>query len=110
MECLAVLSRFISQLGEHRLPLYKLLKKSDSFCWTNEMQKALDELRELISKPQVLSSWEPGETLLLYVTATTQVISATLVVEREEPGHVYKVQRPAYYISKVLSDCETHYN
>jgi ribonuclease HI len=32
------------------------------------------------------------------------------VVEWEEPGHVYKVQRPAYYISKVLSDCETHYN
>jgi hypothetical protein len=51
MECLAALSRFISQLGEHRLPLYKLLKKSNSFCWTNEMQKALDELRELISKP-----------------------------------------------------------
>jgi hypothetical protein len=32
------------------------------------------------------------------------------VVEREEPGHVYKVQRPVYYISKILSDCETCYN
>jgi hypothetical protein len=32
------------------------------------------------------------------------------VVERDEPGHVYKVQRPVYYISKVLSDCETCYN
>jgi hypothetical protein len=31
-------------------------------------------------------------------------------VEREEPGHVYKVQRAMYYISKVLLDCETHYN
>jgi hypothetical protein len=32
------------------------------------------------------------------------------VVEQEEPGHVYKIQRPVYYISKVLSDCETRYN
>jgi hypothetical protein len=60
--------------------------------------------------PPVLASPEPDETLLLYVMATTQVISATLVVEREEPGHIYKVQRSVYYIGKVLYDCETHYN
>ena len=29
--CLAVLSRFIARLGERGLPLYKLLKKSDTF-------------------------------------------------------------------------------
>ena len=29
--CLATLSRFISQLGEWGLPLYKLLKKTDTF-------------------------------------------------------------------------------
>jgi hypothetical protein len=39
-----------------------------------------------------------------------QVISAALVVEQEEPGHVYKVQRLVYYISKVLYDYETRYN
>jgi hypothetical protein len=32
------------------------------------------------------------------------------VVEWEEPGHVYKLQRPVYYISKVLSHYETRYN
>jgi hypothetical protein len=31
-------------------------------------------------------------------------------VEREETGHVYMVQRPVYYISKVISDYETCYN
>jgi hypothetical protein len=30
-------------------------------------------------------------------------------MEREEPEHVYKVQWPVYYISKVLFDCETLY-
>jgi hypothetical protein len=52
----------------------------------------------------------PGKTILLYVVPTTQVVSATLVVEREELRHVYKVERPIYYISKVLSDYETRYN
>jgi hypothetical protein len=74
------------------------------------MQKALDEIKALISKPPVLASPEPGETPLLYITATSQVISVALVVEREEPGHVYKVQRPVYYINKVLSNCKTRYN
>jgi hypothetical protein len=53
---------------------------------------------------------EPVETVLLYIAATTQVVSTALVVEWEEPGHVYKVQQPVYYISKVLSDCKTCYN
>jgi hypothetical protein len=91
--CLASLSHFMSQLGECGLPLYKLLKKSDFFHWTKEVQKALNELKMLITKPLFLASPEPGETLLLYVVGTTKVISAALVVEREEPGHVYKQQR-----------------
>jgi hypothetical protein len=32
------------------------------------------------------------------------VVNAAIVVEREEEGRVYKVQRPVYYISEVLSD------
>jgi hypothetical protein len=73
------------------------------------MQKALDDLKVIISKTPVLASPGPGETLLLYVVKPP-VISAALVVEREEPGPIYKVQRLVYYISKVLSNCETCYN
>jgi hypothetical protein len=36
MGCLMALSHFVSQLGERGLPLYKLLKKFDSFHWTDE--------------------------------------------------------------------------
>jgi hypothetical protein len=110
MGCLVALRHFVSQLGERGLPLYKLLKKSNSFRWMDEMQKALDELKVLISKLLFLASSEAGETLLRYVAATTQVVSTALVVEREKPEHIYNVQRPVYYISKVLSDCETRYN
>ena len=49
------------------------------------------------------------ESLLLYIAATIQVVSTTLVVEREEEGHTLKVQRPVYFISEVLSDSKTRY-
>jgi len=35
-DCLAALSRFISRLGKRGMPLYKLLKKTDAFIWTEE--------------------------------------------------------------------------
>ena len=35
---LAALSQFISQLDERGMPLYKLLKKTDTFVWTEEAQ------------------------------------------------------------------------
>ena len=36
--CLVALSRFISRLCERGMPLYKLLKKTDAFVWTEEAQ------------------------------------------------------------------------
>jgi hypothetical protein len=43
------------------------------------------------------------------VAATTQVVSAVIVVERTEEGHALPVQRSVYYISEVLSDTKTRY-
>jgi hypothetical protein len=45
----------------------------------------------------------PKETLLLYISATTNVVSTVLVAEREEKGQAYPVQRPVYYVSEVLA-------
>ena len=79
--CLTALSRFISRLSERGLPLYQLLKKADHFEWTTEAQEALDMVKLLLTKPLVLVPPSDGESLLLYIAATTQVVSATLVVE-----------------------------
>jgi hypothetical protein len=48
--------------------------------------------------------------MLLYILATTQVVSAALVVEREEPKRSQKVQRLVYFVSEVLSDSKTCYS
>jgi hypothetical protein len=50
--CLAALSRFIVRLGEPSLPLYKLMKKSDHFTWTPEVQEALDSLKNMLKSLQ----------------------------------------------------------
>ena len=50
-----------------------------------------------------------GEPLYLYIAATTQVVNAVVVVERQEECHALPVQRPVYYISEVLSETKTRY-
>jgi hypothetical protein len=107
--CLATLSRFISRLGEKGLPLYWLLKKHERFSWTAEAQEALDKLKASLTHALILTPPQDSEPLYLYVAATTQVVSAVIVVERAEEGHALPVQRPVYYISEVLSDTKTHY-
>ena len=49
------------------------------------------------------------ETLLIYIAATSHVISTTIVIEREEAEHAYKVQRLVYFISEVLNESKTCY-
>ena len=92
MGCLAALSRLISRLGEKGLPLYRLLRKSERFLWTPEAEEALARLKALLINPPVLVPPTRGEALLLYVAAMTQVVSAAIVVERQEEGHALLVQ------------------
>ena len=49
------------------------------------------------------------QTLLIYIAATSSVVSTAIVVEREEAGHAYKVQRLVYFISEVLNEPKTRY-
>ena len=107
--CLAALSRFISHLGEKALPLYRLMKKFDKFEWTDEADAAFAELKTLLSTQPVLAAPISKEPLLLYIAATGQGVSTVLKVEREEEGKAYKVQRPVYYLSEVLTPSKQRY-
>jgi flavoprotein len=90
------LGRFISKLGEKGLPFFKLLKKVDKFIWDDEAQKAFEALKESLTTPPVMTPPIPKETLLLYISATANVVSTILVAEREEEGQAYPFQRPVY--------------
>src|SRR6266508_4098105 len=107
--CMAALSRFVSRLGERATPFYKLLKKQDKFQWTPEVQQAFDKLKEFLTNPPVLVPPMPEEPLLLYIAATSHVVSTAVVVEREEEGHIQKVQHPVYFVSEVLNESKIRY-
>jgi ribonuclease HI len=105
--CMAALNRFISRLGERGLPFFKLLKRQDKFQWTEEAERAL--LKHHLQSPPVLTAPLPGEDLLLYIAATTHVVSSAIVVERGEEGHAFGVQRPVYFVSEVPSKSKVRY-
>ena len=105
----AAVSRFISRLGDKALPLYKLLKKSDKFVWTEEAESALAKLKDTLTHAPVLAAPREKEPLLLYVAATDLVISAVVVVEHPKDGKDLPGQRPVYYISEVFSESKQRY-
>ena len=86
------------------MPLYKLLKKTNAFVWTEEAQQALESLKASLTSTPILVAPERGEPLLLYVAARNHVVSTALVIEREELGHHLKVQWPVYFGGELLTD------
>ena len=88
---MAALSRFISRLGEKGLPFFKLLKAQEKFVWTMDVDKAFTELKRFLTTPPIMTTPQKDETLLIYIAATNQVVSTTIVVQRQRAGHAYKV-------------------
>ena len=89
---MAALSRFISPLGEKALPLYRLLRRTEHFEWTDAATAVLGEGKAILATNPVLAAPNLGEPMLLYIIATHQVVSAVLVVERETEGHKFPLQ------------------
>ncbi|KAK3033968.1 hypothetical protein RJ639_034132 [Escallonia herrerae] len=100
-----------------KLKLVNLLRTyADIFAWTaadmqridpeiitHRLNKSFEELKTHLSSPPLLSKPFPGEDLLIYLSVTEVAVSTVLI--REEDG----VQKPIYYVSKVLQDMETRY-
>jgi hypothetical protein len=91
------------------LPFFKLLKALEKFVWSEEEDVAFTQLKEFLTSPLVLTAPQRDDILFLYVAAADHVVSTVIMVEREEPGQVYKVQCPVYFISEVLNKSKSRY-
>ncbi|KAJ3702215.1 hypothetical protein LUZ61_005920 [Rhynchospora tenuis] len=101
---IAALSRFISQSAMLCKPFFDVIKKkTQEFVWGPECQEAFEKIKEYLSTPPIISRPVKGEPLYLYISTNDDAISAALV--REEEG----VQKPVYFISRILRDAETRY-
>jgi hypothetical protein len=59
-----------------------ILKKQDKFKWTQEAQEAFEDLKKYLTSPPTLVTLEPHENLHLYISATSNMVSIVIVVER----------------------------
>jgi ribonuclease HI len=107
---LAALSRFIARLRERSFTVVPLDEEVQPLFVDPEAQEALDSLKNMLKSSLILTAPTPEEPMLLYITATTQVVSVALVVERKEPGRSQKVHRPLYFVIEVFSDSKTRYS
>jgi hypothetical protein len=66
-------------------------------------------MKVTLAHAPILTLPRGDEPLYLYVAATTQVVSAVIMVERTEEGRTLPVQWPVYYISEVLYETKERY-
>ena len=97
----AALNKFVSKATDKCLPFFRVLRKS--FEWTDECQKAFEDLKKYLSSPPLLSPSMPREELYLYIALSQAAVSAALV--RDDGGS----QRPVYFISKAFRGAEERY-
>ncbi|XP_048622675.1 uncharacterized protein LOC111210468 [Brassica napus] len=102
-ERVAALNRFISRSTDKCLPFYDTLKGNKKFVWSEECEKAFQQLKRYLATPPVLAKPVEGEPLFLYIAVATTAVSGVLI--REEHGE----QKPIFYISKTLLDAEIQY-
>ena len=69
----AALNRFVSKATDKCLPFFRILKKS--FEWTDECQKAFEDLKKYLSSPPLLSLSKPKEELYLYIAVSQMGIN-----------------------------------
>ncbi|XP_072148525.1 uncharacterized protein [Setaria viridis] len=91
------------------MSFFKLLKKEGDFQLTDEAQEAFKKIKVFLTSPPILTAPDQEEPLLLYIAATTHVVSTIIVVERPTERHVYPLQRQVYFVSKVLRPSKVRY-
>jgi hypothetical protein len=78
-----------------------MLRGANDFTWGPEQAIAFESLKQYRSDLATLTSPDPGLPLLLYITASLGVVSATLVQVKTREGKTHKC--PVYFASEVLT-------
>nr|XP_027076060.1 uncharacterized protein LOC113699915 [Coffea arabica] len=100
---MAALNRFLSRSAVRGLPFFRILKAPKDFQWTEKCQKAFTDLKAYLAELPTLTPQEQRETLFLYLSTCSEVVSAVLVREDR------RAQKPIYYVSRALQGSETRY-
>ncbi|GKA09087.1 reverse transcriptase domain-containing protein [Tanacetum coccineum] len=105
---LTALNRFLARSAERSLPFFETLKNinkenKDNYWWTEDVERAFQEMKKLIIELLTLSTPMPKETLYIYRATSQDAISGVLLVERKGK------QTPIRYIIQTLYEAERNY-
>ncbi|KAL2235239.1 UNVERIFIED_CONTAM: Gag-Pol polyprotein [Sesamum indicum] len=76
---IASLNRFISRSADRNLHFFKILKKVKGFEWTDECERAFQELKNYLKSPPLLAN-PKGDTLYLYLAVSDNAYPITTEV------------------------------
>ncbi|XP_058733336.1 uncharacterized protein LOC131604940 [Vicia villosa] len=100
------LRRFISNLSGKTKAFSPLLQmKNEDFIWQSQHQEAFDRIKEYLTKPPILAPPVRSRPMRLYIAVSESTIGSMLVQENEKG-----VERPVYYLIRMLNDPETRYS
>ena len=99
----AALNKFISRSVNRCRPFFLLINKWKNFEWIEECVEAFQQLKDYLARPPIMSSLEPDEVLFAYIAVASYAVSWVLI--RVDNG----IQRPVYYVNKLLHEAEVRY-
>jgi len=105
------ISRFISHMIATCGPIFKLLRKDQEIVWTEDCQKAFDNIKEYLLEPPILIPPilippVEGRPLIIYLTVLEESMGCVLG-QQDETG---RKEHASYYLSKKFTDCESRYS
>jgi len=99
---LNALARFLPILAERTKPIVKLLKKTETFEWNEQCERAFSQIKSMIAEPPILVKPMLAQPIIVYLATSHEAIRAALIQENPD-------QKPIYFVSRSLQNAETKY-
>lgn len=105
LSAVAFCSRFIPNFSTITAPLRRLTCKDREWKWSDEEDKALNELKDSLENSKTLGFFDVNKETVLYVDGSPVGVGAVLT-QKDEKGDT----TPIYYASKSLSPTQSRYS
>ena len=75
------LAKFLPQLSSVMAPIRRLTRKDSQWQWAEEQEKALEEIKRLVTTAPVLGYYDPTSELEIQCDASQTGLGATIMQE-----------------------------
>ena len=97
-------AKFLPNLSQVLVPLYKLLKKDEKFIWKKEQEEAFEKSKNLLQSEALLVHYDSSRPLVLICDASPYGLGAVLAHKMMDGS-----ERPIAYASRSLAKAEKQY-